>query len=588
MRGVWRRFTGTPKQSPFRLSTSLPHLSIGEYKLDAAINGMAGLTEFSQSEYLLMGRPFNGEINYNCPPVDFLGHSWKLQIGTVKGRIYKIAPSVENLDSQEANQLSRKVFQYCWEKLGEPSEHRAGFPWGKQFYIWDCPGGNVILQMAEALGSFSVNLFLTSASVKDFKRHYLLAAAALTATISVSLTLLYGAVWISSRLYPLVLSLSAVGFTILVLNLVPSTIFKGSRRICGTGIVIVSYIWAVALWMYATLILYQTWGAIGMLLGFGLVGLGSIPLAGIDLLSRGEWLALGQVLASAVIILGIRRFGRWVISKGKPPQGEAEPTTQKVREDREVASSYDERPSDQQSRRIDESATLEQRLARLEAEQAQLTAFDNRFDFDAAVLTWRIVHQALEIALSKGYTSTEIARSFTHNLAQAIAECGAIVPESAERRIALSATGLAWRGIHSTLLCSLVRGETLPHPEVMDQCAQHIRSFTDRLEVALVDWGVLSIAQVNEIRQQSLTALFEATTIHHGGALPVMTQAIWENEYGGVGLPTETEIRDKHVELQTEIKQREFFAKKLEERGKQAARNTGARVEEIRDEDIPF
>jgi hypothetical protein len=267
---------------------------------------------------------------------------------------------------------------------------------------------------------------------------------------------------------------------------------------------------------------------------------------------------------------------------------QAEPTTQRMREDREVGSSCEEGPSDEQSRRIDESTTLEQRLARLEAEQAQLTAFDNRFDFDAAVLTWRFVHQALEIALSKGYTSTEIARSFTRNLAQAIAECGAILPESAERRIALSATGLAWRGIHSTLLCSLVRRETLPHPEVMDECAQHIRSFTDRLEVALVDWGVLSIAQVNEIRQESLTALFEATTIHHGGALPVMTQAIWENEYGGTGLPTEAEIRDKHVELQTEIKQREFFAKALEERGKQATGKTGARLEEIRDEDIPF
>jgi hypothetical protein len=142
----------------------------------------------------------------------------------------------------------------------------------------------------------------------------------------------------------------------------------------------------------------------------------------------------------------------------------------------------------------------------------------------------------------------------------------------------------------------------------MDQCAQHIRSFADRLEVALVDWGVLSVAQVNEIRQESLTALVEATTIHHGGALAVMTQAIWENEYGGIGLPTEAEIRDKIAELERENKQREFFAKKLEERGKQAGGNTGARPEEepskqtasdtkaapgrspseIRDEDIPF
>jgi hypothetical protein len=283
---------------------------------------------------------------------------------------------------------------------------------------------------------------------------------------------------------------------------------------------------------------------------------------------------------------------------------QVEATPQKMRGDRNLGTSCDEGLSDEQSRGIDE-ITREPGFA-----YQQLKAFDNTFDFDATVLTWRFVHQALEIALGKGYTSTEIARSFTHNLAQAIAESDTIVPERAERGIALNATGLAWRGIHSTLLGILVRVDCrLEQALAMNESQrEHIRSFTDRLEVALVGWGVLSVAQVNEIRQQSLNALFEATTIHHGGALPVMTQAIWENEYGGIGLPTEAEIREKHAELQTEIKQREFFAKKLDERAGQAAGNTGARVEqepskqtasdtkaapdrspwEIRDEDIPF
>jgi hypothetical protein len=415
------------------------------------------------------------------------------------------------------------------------------------------------------------------------------------ALLLLSIFYLRGVVWASARFFPWLVAAGAIALIVCNVILLPLSAFKRTRPWAGLGYYYSSFVFGTLLFAYSCIVAYDYWGYVGLFVGLFIAGIGVVPVAYLATILHQDWQIVGNLVVGTVATFGLRAFGIYLASEKESHgslhefgRAQAETTTQRMREDREVASSYDERPSDEQSRRIDESTTLEQRLALLEAEQAQLTAFDNRFDFDATVLTWRSVHQALEIALSKGYTSTEIARSFTHNLAQAIAESGAIVPESAERQIALSATGLAWRGIHSTLLCSLVRRETLPHPEVMDECAQHIRSFTDRLEVALIDWGVLSIAQVNEIRQESLTAFFEATTIHHGGALPVMTQAIWENEYGGIGLPTEAEIRDKHVELQTETKQLEFFAKALEERGKQAAGNTGARLEEIRDEDIPF
>jgi hypothetical protein len=142
---------------------------LGEYKLDALMEGLVGFAEFSEAEYTLMGREFKGERNYNGPPVEFLGRSWKLQLGTVHGKIYKIAPYIEGLDSHEAGRIGVEVLCYCREKLGEPSEQKTGLPWGTEWFFWHTIDGNVILQTVEVGASFSVNLFVTSRSVANFK-----------------------------------------------------------------------------------------------------------------------------------------------------------------------------------------------------------------------------------------------------------------------------------------------------------------------------------------------------------------------------------------------------------------------------------
>ena len=76
---------------------------IGQYKLDTRVETVTGLTEFSAAEYAVMGRQFEGEKNYNAAPVTFLGRQWKLQLGTVNGRIYKIAPFLQLKDKKDAN-----------------------------------------------------------------------------------------------------------------------------------------------------------------------------------------------------------------------------------------------------------------------------------------------------------------------------------------------------------------------------------------------------------------------------------------------------------------------------------------------------
>jgi hypothetical protein len=145
---------------------------IGRCKLDAAADVLTGLTEFSQAQYALMGRVFEGEQNYNGPPVEFLVCSWKLMLGTVYGRIYKIAIYLEELTREEASRIAMDTFHYCYEKLGEPSEQKIGqgFPWGTGFFVWNAMDGNAILQTVEVDASFAINFAITSSSTKDFKR----------------------------------------------------------------------------------------------------------------------------------------------------------------------------------------------------------------------------------------------------------------------------------------------------------------------------------------------------------------------------------------------------------------------------------
>ena len=145
--------------------------------------------------------------------------------------------------------------------------------------------------------------------------YFLLGALWFAALVVVTGSVVYGMVWVSAKLYPIAETLSVFGFVVLVLNLLPSTVFKGSRGYCGNGIVIVSYIWGVALWMYAILVLYGTWGAVGIYIGFLTLGVATVPLACLASLFKGEWALAGELILAVSIVFCTRALGFWIISK---------------------------------------------------------------------------------------------------------------------------------------------------------------------------------------------------------------------------------------------------------------------------------
>jgi len=107
-----------------------------------------------------MPRWFVGEKDYNASPVMFLGRKWNLQLGTVNGKICKIAPYLVLKDRKEANAVAAEVLTYCLDNLGQPSEQKRGL------FIWDTADGNAVFQTGQIGEEVAVNLFITSRSIQ--------------------------------------------------------------------------------------------------------------------------------------------------------------------------------------------------------------------------------------------------------------------------------------------------------------------------------------------------------------------------------------------------------------------------------------
>jgi hypothetical protein len=136
--------------------------AVGAYRINDLVPS-TGLHEFSEAEYQCFGRQFKHEQNFNAPSTEFLGYSWKLQLGTVSGRIYKIAPYLLVPTKREGSIAAMVALQYCTEQLGKPSSRETGF------FVWKTIDGNVILKTSETSEGFSVGLFLTSSAAQHFE-----------------------------------------------------------------------------------------------------------------------------------------------------------------------------------------------------------------------------------------------------------------------------------------------------------------------------------------------------------------------------------------------------------------------------------
>lgn len=151
---------------PFASKGSQSCFYIGNYRLGADITSLAGLIELASEEIIALNRAvqFKGERLYHAPPADFLAQSWDIVLGTVHGKIYKIALQLPGLTRSDGGAISRAVLAFVTKQ--QRRRPRSDGP----LSVWDASDGNIVFHDAWLGNSFTLNVFLTSREVRKFQR----------------------------------------------------------------------------------------------------------------------------------------------------------------------------------------------------------------------------------------------------------------------------------------------------------------------------------------------------------------------------------------------------------------------------------
>ncbi len=138
-----------------------PCFSVGQYRIDTAIDELEGLTPLLPTELMALNAAvhFEGERIWHAPEADFLEMKWDTILGTVRNTIYKIAIQWTGPRDQ-TGKAYRDVLIYCTKHYGNGHNHM----------VWDTSDGNIVVD-SRNIGSLGIlNVFVTSRKVRDFKR----------------------------------------------------------------------------------------------------------------------------------------------------------------------------------------------------------------------------------------------------------------------------------------------------------------------------------------------------------------------------------------------------------------------------------
>jgi hypothetical protein len=135
-------------------------MQIGDYSLGQQVTGDRNLAEISKVEYLALGRMFLNERIFSAGQVDFLGRRWKLFIGTIAGRVYKLSMQFVSRQRDVAAAAFAESNIWYSREFGQPSENPDGL-----LLTWDSPFGNVVLHHGSAVGQHVVSIHATSGEV---------------------------------------------------------------------------------------------------------------------------------------------------------------------------------------------------------------------------------------------------------------------------------------------------------------------------------------------------------------------------------------------------------------------------------------
>lgn len=133
---------------------------------------------------------------------------------------------------------------------------------------------------------------------------------ALIAVIFLLVLVIQGGAWIAGKILPALPIFSGLVLAADIIIFLPLAIFRATRRLAGDGLFVSSYVFGVTLWIWAFLLAYTIWGALAVIIGLFLVGVGVVPIAMLATLLTGQWHNLGILISLLFLTFGIRWLGQ--------------------------------------------------------------------------------------------------------------------------------------------------------------------------------------------------------------------------------------------------------------------------------------
>lgn len=124
-----------------------------------------------------------------------------------------------------------------------------------------------------------------------------------------------GALWLTPIVLPWLNLISGITFLVCILVFLPLSIFRRTRAFAGIGLFSASFVFGMSLWFSGFLLTYLFWGALALVIGLFMAGIGVVPMAMLASVLHGEWSVFIGLLLMAFFTFGARILGLHLVEK---------------------------------------------------------------------------------------------------------------------------------------------------------------------------------------------------------------------------------------------------------------------------------
>jgi hypothetical protein len=143
----------------------------------------------------------------------------------------------------------------------------------------------------------------------------LLVVAVLATLILFAAMFVVGTAVVASIILPIVGVIAAVGIVFCVIIFLPMAASKKTRFTAAIGFYVVSCVFGLELWIFGFLDTLEYFGALGVVLGFLLAGVGFVPIAMLAAALHGAWSDVLELVFLLAATYGARAFALYLAAK---------------------------------------------------------------------------------------------------------------------------------------------------------------------------------------------------------------------------------------------------------------------------------